>query len=368
MSDSKYLSDYNCIVVIPTYNPDDKLKCVIDGIIEKGISKIIVVNDGSSSSCMEPIQYAESKSECTVISHRVNQGKGRALKTAFSYILENEAFADAVVTVDGDNQHKPDDIVSCVNCSAENRDALVLGCRDFSGIDLPFRSKFGNNLTKFIFRTACGLKISDTQTGLRVIPVKYLKTMIDIEGERYEYETNMLLSLKKNHIPYKEQTIDTVYIDDNESSHFNPIIDSLKIYKVIFKYVFSSLTASVVDLFCFTLLLFFFNFWLESKVAIFMATVLARVISSIFNCVCNKVIVFKSKNSMKTVLFRYYTLCVCQTTVSYVGVEGISRLLGIAKYAILVTVVKMIVDTLLFFISYRIQKGWVYKENDKAVS
>ena len=368
MNDSKYLNDYNCIVVIPTYNPDEKLKAVIDGVIEKGFDRIVVVNDGSSSACIKPIEYARSKSECTVLEHKVNQGKGRALKTAFSYIMENVKTAKLVVTVDGDNQHAPEDILRCVEFAAKREDALVLGCRDFSGVDLPLRSKFGNNLTKFIFRTACGLKISDTQTGLRVIPTKYLDVMINIEGERYEYETNMLLSLKKNGIPYAEQTIETIYIDDNESSHFNPIIDSIKIYKVIFKYVFSSLAASGVDLFCFTLFLFFFNFWLDSNVAILLATVLARIISSVFNCICNKVVVFKSKNSMKTVLFRYYTLCVCQTTVSYLGVEGITRVLGIGKYAILVTVVKMVVDTLLFFVSYRIQKSWVYKEDDKAVS
>lgn len=365
MSDSRGLNNYNCIVIIPTYNPDEKLIQVVEGVIGKGFKKIIIVNDGSSKDCEEPLKYVENKKECILLKHKVNQGKGRALKTAFEYVLQKEKDVDAVVTVDGDNQHKPEDILNCVECASNNRDALVAGCRDFSGKDLPLRSKFGNNLTRFIFKTACGVKISDTQTGLRVIPAKYLEAMLETQGERYEYETNMFLSLKKYGIPYKEQKIETVYIEDNKSSHFNPIIDSLKIYKVIFGYVFSSLTAAGIDLFSFTLLLFGFNFVFESKLSILLATVLARIISSLINCICNKVIVFKSGNSMRTVLIRYYTLCVCQTTISYLGVAGLAKILGIGKYAIMVTIVKMMVDTVLFFLSYHIQKSWVYKEDDK---
>ncbi len=366
MKDLKNSNNFGCIVIIPMLNPDDKAKEVIDGVIAKGFDKIIVVDDGSAAEYKEPFDYARSKPECTVLVHEVNQGKGRALKTAFSYIMENEPDCKSVVTVDGDNQHKPNDIYNCVKLCAENPDALILGCRDFSGIDLPLRSKFGNNLTTFIFKAVCGVKISDTQTGLRVIPAKYLKIMTEIEGERYEYETNMLLSLKKNHIPYMQQSIETIYIEDNESSHFNPIIDSLKIYKVIFKYAFGSLASTGIDLLCFTLFLFVFNHFFASKISILLSTILARAISSIANCIYNKTMVFKSKSSMKTVLVRYYTLCVCQTAVSYFGVAGLTKLLDIGDKELLVTVVKMVVDTALFFASYFIQKGWVYKEDDKA--
>lgn len=366
MSDLKNMKNYNCVVIIPMLNPDDKAIEVINGVIEKGFKKIVVVDDGSGEEFKEPFRYAGTKQECVVLRHEVNQGKGRALKTAFSYIMENEPDCDCVVTVDGDNQHKPDDIYNCVKLCMENPDALVLGCRDFSGLDLPLRSKFGNNLTSFIFKTACGVKIRDTQTGLRVIPAKYLGIMIDIEGERYEYETNMLLSLRKNNIPYLQQKIETIYIEDNESSHFNPIVDSLKIYRVIFKYMFSSLAASAIDLLGFTLFLFVANHFLAPKHAILAATILARVISSVTNCIINKAVVFKSKNSMAKVLVRYYIVCVCQTAVSYFGVAGLTKLLGIGKVTILVTLVKMLVDTVLFFVSYFIQKGWVYKEDEKA--
>ncbi len=365
MSDSRGLNDYNCIVIIPTFNPDEKLVEVVEGVIEKGFEKIVVVNDGSCPEFRGPLELIKAKKECVVLEHKVNQGKGRALKTAFEYVLLKEQNADAVVTVDGDNQHKPEDILNCVKCAADNREYLVAGSRDFSGMDLPLRSKLGNQFTRFVFKNACGIKINDTQTGLRVIPAKYLEIMLGIEGERYEYETNMFLSMKKYKIPYMEQRIETVYIEDNKSSHFNPVIDSIKIYKVIFCYMFSSLAAAGIDLLGFTLFLYGFNYICEPKTAIFIATVLARIISSLFNCICNKLLVFNSENSVKTVLLRYYTLCICQTAVSYIGVAGLAKLLRIGKYAIMVTVVKMIVDTLLFVVSYHIQKSWVYKENDK---
>ena len=366
MKDLKDLNNYNCIVIIPMLNPDEKAIEVIDGVIAKGFNKIVVVNDGSEEEYLEPFRYAESLPECVVLTHKVNKGKGRALKTAFTYIMENEPDCSAVVTVDGDNQHRPEDIYACVKLMWEHPDDMVLGCRDFSGLDLPLRSKIGNNITTFVFRTLCGVKITDTQTGLRVIPAKYLKIMNEIEGERYEYETNMLLALKKYNIPYRQQSIQTIYIADNESSHFNPIIDSIKIYKVIFKYMFGSLAASAIDILCFTLFLFIFNHFFKPGLSILISTILARGISSMSNCIYNKKMVFKSKASMKRVLLRYYTLCVCQTAVSYFGVAGITRLLGVGSITILVTVIKMIVDTVLFFVSYFIQKGWVYKEDDKA--
>lgn len=366
MSDLRGLSKENCIVIIPMYNPDDKSKLVIDGIIESGFTKIVVVNDGSDAEHQAPFLYAKSKSECTVLVHEVNKGKGRALKTAFEYVLKNEPDAKAVVTVDGDNQHKANDVLKCVSLWSENSDSIILGCRNFSKEDIPLRSRFGNKMTSFVFRFFCGLKISDTQTGLRVIPTKYLELMNEVEGDRYEYETNMLLTMKKKKISYLEQTIETVYIDDNETSHFNPILDSLKIYKVILKFAFGSLGASVIDLLMFTISLYVFNNFYESKIAILLATILARIISSICNCLYNKKVVFKSKSSISKVLVRYYTLCVCQTFLSYVGVAGLTKVFGIGDKEILVTIVKMIVDTTLFFVSYFIQKGWVYKEDDKA--
>lgn len=352
----------NITVIIPSLNPDEKLEKVVDGLVNAGYKDIVVINDGSDDAHREPFYRLEKIPQCTVLTHEVNKGKGRALKTAFQYVLENRKDITGVVTVDGDNQHQVQDITKCVKMMEESGDAVVLGCRDFSGDDVPARSKFGNNVTSFVFKTACGLKISDTQTGLRAIPYKHLKSMLEIEGERFEYETNMLLSLKKYSIPFKECTIETVYIEENQTSHFNPIIDSIKIYKVILKFMFSSLASSVIDILMYTILIWAIGGTLEEQTKILVAVVVARAISSMFNCLFNKKAVFKSEESYIKVLVKYYVVCVIQTAISYFGVLLLNALFSL-KGGLLTVLVKIVVDVILFFISYRVQKAWVYKKS-----
>lgn len=348
-------------IIIPSLNPDSKLEAVVSALVEDGYEDIVVVNDGSDEAHLEPFMRLEKLEQCTVLTHEVNKGKGRALKTAFSYILENRKDIAGVITVDGDNQHKVPDIRACEKMMLEKEDTVVLGCRDFSGKDVPFRSRFGNKFTSFTFKAACGVNISDTQTGLRAIPYQYLGTMIEIEGERFEYETNMLLSLGKYNIPYAEQKIETVYIEENQTSHFNPIVDSIKIYKVILKFMFSSLASSVIDILMFTIFVWVIGDLVSNNVRVLIATVGARVISSLFNCIFNKKAVFKSNASYKKVIVKYYILCIVQTAISYLLVAGLSTLLKTSAEGLLV-LIKVIVDVTLFFISYRIQKAWVYKE------
>ena len=347
-------------VIIPSLNPDEKLEKVVDGLINAGYEDIVVVNDGSDDDHRAPFDRIAALSPCTVLTHEVNKGKGRALKTAFEYIIQNREGIEGVVTVDGDNQHQVKDITACAERMIKEKDAVVLGCREFSGDDVPARSKFGNNMTRFVFRFACGVNISDTQTGLRAIPYSYLDKMLEVQGERFEYETNMLLSFKKFGIRYIEEKINTVYIEENQTSHFNPIVDSIKIYKVIFKFMFSSLASSVIDLVMFAILAWAISGLVDNNVRVLIATFGARVVSSIFNCIFNKTAVFKSNESMGKVIAKYYVVCVIQTTISYLVVAGLSALLN-ANASGLLTLIKMVVDVILFCISYRVQKTWVYK-------
>ncbi len=347
-------------IIIPSLNPDEKLEEVANGLIDAGYEDIVIVNDGSDEAHLDPFKALEAKPQCTILTHEVNKGKGRGLKTAFSYILENRTDIDGVITVDGDNQHQVKDITACGQMMVQEKDAIVLGCRDFSGKDIPTRSKFGNKLTSFIFRVACSVNISDTQTGLRAIPVQYLKYMLEIEGERFEYETNMLLSLKTYKIPYKEVKIETVYIEENQTSHFNPIVDSFKIYRVIFKFMFSSVAASIIDIIIFAILVRITGSVLDIKLSVFVSTFGARAVSSIFNCIFNKKAVFKSDAPIVKVLVKYYILSVIQTAISYLSVMGITTLLALAAEPLIV-LSKVVVDVLLFFISFKIQKAWVYK-------
>lgn len=346
----------NVTIVLPSLNPDEKLLSVVNGLLEKGFTDIILVNDGSDAAHMAPFEAL--KDTCTILTHECNKGKGRALKTAFSYCLEHRPDCAGVVTVDGDNQHHPDDIASCAEAMLSEQDAVILGVRDFSLPEVPPKSRFGNNLTKTVFRIACGIRISDTQTGLRAIPACFLKDMTEIEGERFEYETNMLLEMKSRGIRFLEVPIRTIYIEENASTHFHPVRDSLKIYRVIFKFMISSGASCLLDLGAFFVLVFFFGRWFSNEnIAIFTATAVARLLSSFFNYKVNQKLVFSSGS--KGTMLRYYILCVIQMCVSAGLVALFSSCFAAGSF--LKTVLKAIVDTLLFFISFRIQKEWVFK-------
>ena len=202
----------NVSVVLPSLDPDEKLTQVIDGLLEYGFSDIVLVNDGSKP---ENLHYFEDAArlhpEIHLLTHEVNRGKGAALKTAFTYVLGNRPESRGVVTVDGDNQHHPADTRACAEAMLSSGHA-VLGCRDFTLPDVPQRSRFGNHTTSLVFKIFCGMTISDTQTGLRAIPIKYLPTLNEVYGDRFEYETNMLLAFKNEGIPFDEVKIRTVYI------------------------------------------------------------------------------------------------------------------------------------------------------------
>ena len=347
----------NLTIVIPSYNPDEKLQKVVEGLRERGFHDIVVVNDGSDKEHVKPFEYVGN--QCTVIHHKENKGKGRAMKTAFAFCMENRKKSLGVITVDGDNQHHPEDVYACGKALLEHRDHLILGCRNFASDDVPFKSKYGNNITKGIFRVLCGLKISDTQTGLRAISMEQLPQIAQIRGERYEYETNMLLETKNMEMAITEVPIKTIYINDNESSHFNPIKDSIKIYGMIIKFFMNSIASTAIDLglfFAISFLLGKMNI-LQGTI-IFMATVMARICSSLFNYKMNRKVVFGQGNA--TSLIRYYILCAGQMMVSATIVALISHWL--VASSLISTVVKAVTDTCLFFISFRIQKNWVFKK------
>ena len=343
------------VVVVPSLNPDDKLLAVVTGLIDHGFKKIIVVNDGSSTEYEKYFNEVASHSECTVLKHYKNLGKGRALKTAFNYYLNNYQDYNGIITVDADNQHHIDDIINCAKALENHQDSLILGCRNFNLPHVPKKSRFGNKLTRFIFKSMCGIAVSDTQTGLRGFPTALVEEFVDIFGERYEYETTMLIETKKKNIPIFEVPIQTIYIEENKSSHFNPIRDSIRIYSLIFKFLWASLASSVIDLGLFTLFMYIFRNY-EAYVSIFISTILARVISSLCNFFINKNVVFNNNSLVKSTIVKYYILATIQMFLSYVCVNNLFSLLQINA-----TLIKLIVDVILFFISFQIQREWVFK-------
>ena len=225
----------NVAVILPSLNPDVKFSRVVDGLVEDGFRHIVIVDDGSDAEHQQWFEKAARHPQCTVLHHGVNRGKGRALKTAFSHVAKQLPEIAGVITIDGDGQHLLPDIVACAERMLENRDKVVLGCRDFDAPGVPPRSVAGNKTTNRLFKLFYGITISDTQTGLRAIPRQYLRRFCAMEGERFEYETNMLLQMKKQHIAFLEQPIATVYDSEDYSSHYNAVKDSWRIFKIMMK-------------------------------------------------------------------------------------------------------------------------------------
>lgn len=346
-------------VIIPSLNPDEKLLQTVKGLISVGFDDIIVVNDGSDAAHKEIFGELKGFSQVVLLEHETNRGKGRALKTAFSYCLQNRKDIYGVVTADGDNQHRPEDILACAEKMRELEDQIVLGVRDFSQPDVPWKSRNGNRITSGVFQLACGIKLSDTQTGLRAIPRRYLEIMLTVEGERFEYETEMLLVMQREKIGFTELKIATVYIDENATSHFHPVRDSILIYKKILKYTLSSLTCAAADFLLYSGMMFAIGQRTSRELRIFFSILVARSLSALMNFLLNRKAVFKSDAPVKRAAVRYYLLCVCQMGMSYLLVYLLSVIFSAAVTG--EVFLKLPVEVVLFFISYQIQKRWVFR-------
>ena len=218
--------EYKKVVLIPSYEPNN----LLIELVKKIKYDIIVVNDGSNSNYNQIFKEVEEYAK--VISYDNNMGKGYALKTGLKYIKDIYKNKYIVITMDSDGQHSVSDIEKLIN--EVNDNTLVLGKR-LRGEKTPLRSYLGNSITRFIFRTVTKKDIYDTQTGFRAFNNSLVDYMLNVEGNRFEYEMNVLLY--SNDINIKEVNIETIYIENNKNSHFNALKDSIKIYKQIFKYL-----------------------------------------------------------------------------------------------------------------------------------
>ena len=358
----------NISVVLPSLDPDEKLTAVIDGLLEYGFSDIILVNDGSKPENLHYFEEAALHPEVHLLHHPVNRGKGAALKTAFTWFLENRPDGIGVVTVDGDNQHHPEDTRACAEYMAEQT-KVVLGVRDFSLPQVPFKSRSGNRITSLVFKIFCGMTISDTQTGLRAIPTRDLKILNGIKGDRFEYETNMLLAMKEYNIAFDEVKIRTVYIEENKSSHFRAVRDSVRIYKLIlahfFKYTLSSVVSAVAEVALVAVLNLLCRDVLTGFLLTAVPTVVSRVLSSLLNFYVNLRLVFHSRVSTGKALLRYYMLAIPQMAAQLLLTHGAYSLLGLGDdQTTMRVVVYVLVMCVLFIASYMIQQRWVFAKKE----
>ncbi|MGL5407068.1 MAG: GtrA family protein [Propionibacteriaceae bacterium] len=358
------MTDYSRVaVIVPSLEPEaDLILPFLASLREVGLTRIIIVDDGSPESYRPIFDRAEKEFGCTVLRHPVNMGKGRALKTAFAYCANLEGI-DGVVTADSDGQHAVPDIQAVTEklLTVPARTA-VFGSRDFDGSHVPSKSRKGNKITSRVVQVLFGQWISDTQTGLRGFSVELAQQTALVRGDRFDYEMNVLLWLIGTHHPVVEVPIQTIYHDiDNSVSHFRPIRDSARIYGVIFrqflKFIASSAAGAVIDIGIYALVVDFIFHGKPVAGVIITATVIARVISSLVNFTLNRHAVFQDASDPKKSLIRYYILAAVLLAASSAGSVLMAKVLdGHLVWA------KLIVDGVLFIASYLIQKRWVFAD------
>ena len=346
-------NDEKSILIIPAYQPDERLTALVEGI--RGISglHIIVVNDGSHPKCDLVFTTLEEEYGCELLSHMHNMGKGAAIKTAIRHILRIYPDCGGCVTADADYQHNPRDILRVADEMISNPDFLTLGVRDFSIGKIPLRSLWGNRLTSRVFELKTGASCPDTQTGLRGIPAKYMDDFLHIPGNRFEYEMNMLLEAARMKVRFFQVPIETIYYEGNTSSHFHPIFDSVRIYTGFLRYGLSSIASAAVDLLLFSLMVrLLFG---GSTAGIILSTVIARIFSGICNFTINKRWVFASRGNAVPEIAKYLVLFITQMALS-----GIIVALT-APLPLPLPLLKIATDTGLFFLSYYVQKKVVFR-------
>ena len=359
--ENKERAKQETVVLIPSLNPDEKLTAYVMELIKIGFRRILLVDDGSREDCQKIFENLSAEPEVCVLHHEKNRGKGRALKTGFAYCMEHFKDAAGVVTADSDGQHSPKDTLAVAEALVNHPEALILGTRNFNEEQVPFKSRYGNKITTVVFRLLYGKLIHDTQTGLRGIAAKHLPAMTEIPGERFEYEIGMLIEASRTGIPFVEVPIETIYINDNAETHFHPVKDSLKIYGVMFqyflKYTLSSLGSAFIDLFAFWIFSALVFQGSEQAVPIFLATIFARILSSACNFLANRMVVFRASGNLAKQAAAYYGLVIVQMLCSAGLVYFFTGLLHWEA-----TLVKILVDTCLFLVSFQIQHRLIFRK------
>ncbi|MGZ7444019.1 glycosyltransferase [Paenibacillus sp. TH7-28] len=336
-------------ILIPAYEPDERLLNLIGQLKKMPDTRIVIVDDGSGEA-YRPIFDTARAEGCKVLRHEANRGKGRALKTGFRYLLDTGE-RGPVVCADSDGQHLPADIGRVAAAVREQGCSLVLGSRRFTG-KVPLRSRLGNAVTRFVFAFTTGTKIYDTQTGLRGYSADMLEWLCSVPGERFEYEMNLLLGAKRKGCTLEEVFIDTVYLDDNKSSHFRPLADSARIYLPILLFSASSILSAGLD---FALLFLLQAF--SKNLALSVAG--ARICSSTANFAMNRRFVFAHGRSAKLYasLPRYFSLVLIVLLLNMGLMHVYHDLASIPLIA-----AKLLTEGSLFLFSYWAQRKYVYSD------
>lgn len=349
-------TDKVLIVLVPAYQPREALVESTNQLLSTGYT-VVVVDDGSGTKCQDIFSGLDNRIH--LLHHSINRGKGAALKTGFEYI-QNTFENYVIVTADADGQHAVSDIAKIATSYELHPHSLVLGSRTFTENSVPLKSKFGNVLTRKVFSLITHQRLSDTQTGLRAFDDSLTNFMLNVLGDRYEYEMNVLLECSREGIKIVEVPIQTIYEKNNEGSHFDPVKDSLAIYGQIIKFASSSLTAFGIDYAMYLLLLHLTSSWTLAT-SVVVSNVIARLVSATFNFSANKRLVFRHSGDLAKSITSYALLAA--------GILATNTmLLAVLTSAFAVTpaLAKVLTEIVLFFASYAVQKNVIFTQKKES--
>lgn len=338
------------VVLIPAYKPQQILLDLAITLVSANFA-VVVVDDGSGDefghvfACLSPT--------ADLLIHPINRGKGAALKTGLAHIQNHYPNAKVIITADADGQHLPEDIFKVRDTLLGLQQGMVIGSRLLRG-NIPFKSRFGNTLTRWLFVAATRVMAHDTQSGLRAFKPDEIPFLLSVPGNRYEYELNVLMWATRRGIPLLEVPIQTVYEPGNPTSHFHVIRDSYQIYAQLFKFGCSSFSSFLVDYFA-LLTLRWMLFGLGPSVSLLTSSVVARLLSSSFNYWVNRTWVFHSKGTLRRTGLSYFLLVFCLWGANFCLLYLAHIVVGIPLW-----LSKLGVDMTLFIASYNIQKKYIF--------
>lgn len=342
------------LVIIPAYNPPIFLKENIDKLNNKGY-EVVVVDDGSK------VKTALTDLSCKVLTLNKNRGKGIALKKAFNYYLENydQNEYSGVITLDANEKYVLEDLET-MQQEMEVLGGIVIGKRVFEKEMYRLGQRISLKTTSFLMKLFYGQNLKDIRSGAKCISNEALNLIVKTSGSRFEYETHALVDCVNANMNVSECDLRLYYTNDKNESSYHHIKDSVLIYAVllsrILTYLMSSVSSYAIDITMFTIIVWLLDHFASTH-RIFIATVGARIISSIFNYNMNRRVVFKSNEKAGRTVWKYYLLCICEMTLSATLVSAVYKLIPLSE-----TLTKVVVDACLFVVSFFVQNKIIFKK------
>lgn len=336
------------ILLIPAYKPPQALAPLVQKLMDmQAFEAAVIVDDGGGEEYASIFRGLAETPRVHVLRHVVNLGKGAALKSGLNYAACKYRRSIGVVTADADGQHEASDIAKIAAALCSHPSLLIFGSRGFD-TDVPLRSRLGNALTRHVLRLVVGHNLQDTQTGLRGIPMAFVPEVVKLKATGYDLELDMLVASKSKGFQVHEIPISTIYIDNNRASHFNPLLDSMRVYFVFVRYGAVSLFTAAIDN-----LVFIFATAMGGS--ILASQTLARLFAGTFNYYGNKRRVFHSDIRDRVAVPKFWFAVITSGAVSYALIHFFVAYLSMSVIA-----AKLSAETFMFALNFVIQREFVF--------